>query len=241
MKKSAVISLLVVAVLALAAVNGYVYLSADRSSPSIQVNDDITTYYASAGKDSLLQGVTASDDVDGDVSDTLRVASVLPSSDETSVTVTYTAKDSSNNIAQKTISLAYDATGVAEETSAAETVVGEDAEAAEPQAAEAADPEALEAIAVQSDEAVIESLSAEAPVFRLTTHYVTLSAGSEWHYYDYIESMTDDRDTTNRLASSIVLEGDVDTNTPGVYTVVYHVTDSSGNESNRAALTVTVE
>ncbi len=242
MKKGGVIALLTIVAAGLIGVNGYVYLSADRTGPEIQLSSEVTTYDVAVGKDSLLVGVTAVDDKDGDVSDTLRVASVLPNSDNSRVTVTYTAKDSSNNVTKKSTSLAFGSSGVAvDQTAEGETTdgTGEDAAGTESQAS--TDPADLERAATESDEAAISALAPTAPVFRLTTHYATVAVGDTWHYYDYIASMTDDQDSSNKLAGSIIVDGSVDTSKAGTYEVVYHVTDSNGNESNRAKLTVTVE
>lgn len=53
--------------------------------------------------------------------------------------------------------------------------------------------------------------------------------------------MTDDADSQESLFNQIEIDGDVDTAVPGDYMLTYHVTDSDGNRSNAAVLTVHVQ
>ena len=53
--------------------------------------------------------------------------------------------------------------------------------------------------------------------------------------------MIDDVDSQETLFNEIEIDGDVDTAVPGDYTLTYHVTDSDGNRSNAAVLTVHVQ
>ena len=57
----------------------------------------------------------------------------------------------------------------------------------------------------------------------------------------YVSDIQDDVDATNTLYRQIQIEGNVDTGVPGTYELTYYVVDSSGNESNRAVLTIVVQ
>ena len=79
---------------------GVVYLrtESDHKGPEIVCSDQAAKEYDPSMSDAdLTQGITASDDVDGDVTDTLTVESVYEV-DDSHVVVTYVAKDKSNNI-----------------------------------------------------------------------------------------------------------------------------------------------
>ena len=87
----------------------------------------------------------------------------------------------------------------------------------------------------------IDALPAETPKLYLNTYEVTVEAGSELDKISYIKEITDDADSQETLFGEIQIDGDVDTATAGDYTLTYHVTDSDGNRSNVAVLTVHVQ
>ena len=81
---------------------GVVYMREqfDRKAPEIVCTDEAVKEYKPEMSDAeLLKGVKATDDKDGDVSDSLTVESVYEV-DDSNVVVTYVAKDASNNIAK---------------------------------------------------------------------------------------------------------------------------------------------
>ncbi len=65
----------------------------DYTPPVISFPHNEITFTEGEDKDILLKGVTAIDETDGDVSDTLVVESVIPMRDELRATVIYYAKD----------------------------------------------------------------------------------------------------------------------------------------------------
>jgi hypothetical protein len=76
-------------------------LTKDRKAPTITIPDKKITYTQGESTDKLLEGVKAWDDVDKDLTDELRVDSVIPDEDETTAVVTYAVYDSSNNVTKK--------------------------------------------------------------------------------------------------------------------------------------------
>lgn len=82
----------------LAAVVFYMRLQTDRKGPEIVVDQSAAAVYKADMTDAeLLEGVTATDKKDGDVSSSLTVESVYDLN-ATEVVITYAAKDSENNI-----------------------------------------------------------------------------------------------------------------------------------------------
>lgn len=79
----------------------------DKVPPVISFSDELVLYREGEDTDQLLQGVTAEDEVDGNVTDTVVVESVLPMKSQTAATVIYYAKDRSNNIVQASRRVEY--------------------------------------------------------------------------------------------------------------------------------------
>lgn len=120
MKKKGVTILLGIIALALVTLNGFVYLNADHTGPVIHLPSSNSEYARNVDAKTLLNGVSATDNRDGDVSSTLRVASIVPNSDDTKASVVYTAKDKSNNVTKLTRTITYSAeTGAAADGNAA--------------------------------------------------------------------------------------------------------------------------
>ena len=100
--KKFLIVLLVIICLGLGA--GVVYMkgSEDNEGPKITFSEDKDTKYTSdMTKEDLLKDVTAQDNRDGDVTDSLTVETIYPKNDGKQVTVIFVAKDSSNNVTKK--------------------------------------------------------------------------------------------------------------------------------------------
>lgn len=94
---------LVVLMLSVIVLIGYrVYdgMRTDTAAPKITVATDVLELPTNAGKDAMLQGVTAADDRDGDVTASLVVEGISSINDAHEVTVTYAAFDSSGNVAK---------------------------------------------------------------------------------------------------------------------------------------------
>ena len=83
----------------LIAVCAFFYLQMDRTAPVITLPDTEQTYTTGTNTDHLLEGVTAYDSHDGDVTDSLLIEKVTET-EKGEVIVTYAAVDSSNNVAE---------------------------------------------------------------------------------------------------------------------------------------------
>lgn len=91
-------AIMMIVVLSLAVLSGFVYMHRDKTGPEIIFGQD-TARYDGINDLLFLTDVTATDPEEGDVTDSLRIKSVLETEDE--YIVTYLAKDSSNNISER--------------------------------------------------------------------------------------------------------------------------------------------
>lgn len=80
----------------------------DQEGPEIIMDQDKITVPCTAGQEELLKGVTAKDNKDGDVSDTLLVESMGQFIDRGRRNITIAAFDSSNNVTKVTRSVTYE-------------------------------------------------------------------------------------------------------------------------------------
>lgn len=235
--------MLLLACAALLAGNVVIYIGKDRNGPEITVPQEELTYVAGSDTSALLNGVTAVDDRDGDVTSTVTVESIIPNEDQTGASVIYVAKDSKNNVtkAARLISYAADAgQAAAQEAEAAAQQAAQEAAAADQTAASGEDAQTADDRAAQN-EAAIAALPAESPRFYLTQYSVEVERGAELNRLGYVQDITDDKDSRDELYQGIQISGEVDTNTPGEYMLEYYVVDSDGNTSNTAQLKVTVK
>ena len=246
--KKGLVAMLFLACAALLAGNVVVYIGEDRNGPEISVPQEEITYVAGTDTSALLNGVTAQDDRDGDVTDTVTIESIIPNADQTGASVVYVAKDSKNNVTKETRTIVYstDANQAAAQA-AAEQAAADQAAQDQAAAEQAAQGDAAGESAQTTDdgaaqnEAAIAALSAESPRFYLTQYSVELERGAELNELSYVQDISDDEDSRDELYQGIRISGEVDTNTPGEYTLEYHVVDSDGNNSNVAQLRVTVK
>lgn len=96
------ITVTVVFVLSLAAFliyNTVTRLTADHTPPVIQCEEDTIAVSVSDGEEALMQGVTAADDRDGDLTDSVRISSMSNFTEPGKRTVEYVVFDSSNQAA----------------------------------------------------------------------------------------------------------------------------------------------
>ena len=241
--KKGLVAMLFLACAALLAGNVVVYIGEDRNGPEISVPQEEITYVAGTDTSALLNGVTAQDNRDGDVTDTVTIESIIPNADQTGASVVYVAKDSKNNVTKETRTILYSTDANQAAAQAAAEQVAADQAAAEQAAQGDAAGESAQTTddGAAQNEAAIAALSAESPRIDLTQYSVELERGAELNELSYVQDISDDEDSRDELYQGIQISGEVDTNTPGEYTLEYHVVDSDGNNSNAAQLRVTVK
>ena len=234
MKRKLLFFALGILCMAFSATAVFLVVDRDKTGPVIAVPEDGSlTYVAGEDKKILLEGVTASDSEDGDVSDTLVIESIRPNGDR--AVVTYTAVDHSHNASKASCVVNYQT-----ETEEEETIAGEKRLADSEDEAEELQ-ENSETKAQKDVEEAIADLPKESPRFRLSQHEVMLAVGEVFDYSQYISDITDDKDSREQLYGRIRLQGKVDTSKAGIYEISYFVVDSDKNQSNVEVLTVKVE
>ncbi len=247
-----IVNLMGVICIALIAVFVYITGSEDRKEPTITFPSTEVTYSEGMDKDVLLEGVTATDDKDGDVTDSVQVTAVLPLENGTQACIVYIAKDQANNVAKKERTVNYEGgqsqSPLPQEDTGANVPEGSDMPAGTegvPASALLTDlsgtPTAEDAAAAQAAaQQDHEALPAGSPLIVLKALQVNIAVGGSFSQLEYVSSITDDKDDQDRLFRNIIIDGAYDVNTPGAYQLVYYVTDSDGNRSNQAGLTLNV-
>ena len=102
-----VIALFILVLLAFCGLRIYRRVTVDTTPPVITCSSDSIDVSVTAGEDALLQGVMASDDRDGDLTDQILIKGVTPALADSSAQVTYIVFDSANNMATVTRTVRY--------------------------------------------------------------------------------------------------------------------------------------
>ena len=97
MKNKAIIILSVICLI-LIGITGYLFVSGDKNAPKITSNNDNFIYSDNTEMSAILNNVSAYDEEDGDVSDSIIIESINVSDDK--AVVVYVAKDSANHVAK---------------------------------------------------------------------------------------------------------------------------------------------
>lgn len=189
----------------------------------------------------LLEDVTARDDVDGDVTDSLMVQNVIYSSDAKGVVI-YVAIDQSNNVTIEKRKFIRQVP--APEEQPADAQVSPEQPAEESQEAVPAMEQQPEGEIVPGSEEFYAALKQQQleqglPFLRLNTHEVTIDAGTAFIIQNYIAEIENcGEDPYQRIR----LDGDrVNTRQAGTYQMKLYVTDTNDQKSNEEQLTVVVQ
>lgn len=248
MKKS-IIAIMVLLCLGLGGFLGFMLVSEDKKAPEIQFQDNEIVYTAGDSYDGLLGGVTAMDNIDGDVTESLVVESVYPNEDGTTATVVYVARDTSNNIGKATKKIFYQTTenqdfdSEEEADESKQETVTEQEKTAVPTPAATQEPSVTPEVEDEVDDSEEEdAFSSENPKITLTTDRVVIRKGETINRIAYVESVTDDKDSRETLYRRIEIQGDTfNKDEEGTYEQIYYVIDTDGNRSNEAKLTIVVQ
>lgn len=248
MKQRLITIVLLLGCVAVGAVGVLAYKKQDRTAPVITVSDKKISYTAGDPYDQLLEGVTATDNKDGDLTDEVFVDRVVPTSKKKAV-VYYGVMDKSNNVgtARKTVTyhgennMGSDAEDIAPADNA-------DAENAT-QPDQSADQEQKDADKQQADQqadqpdATTDDLKAngEKPAMSLTATSETIARGSNFNATSMVKDVVDDKDDRDTLFRQLHVDGTYDTTKSGTYELTYYVQDSDGNTSDPITFTLTVQ
>lgn len=73
-------------------------MNQDTVAPYLSISEGAVEYTEGEDEQVLFQGISATDDVDGDVTGSIRIRNIYYSDESEYAIITYVAKDSSNNI-----------------------------------------------------------------------------------------------------------------------------------------------
>lgn len=223
---------------ALIAVSVCVLAADDRQAPKIKLSGEEITYVEGQGYSSLLSGVTAYDNKDGDVTASVMVESVVPLKSGEEAVVCYVAKDKSNNIARVDRIVKYVGNGedfVSSDKNKNEVESGSSGGDLSPAEQESRTVESSESQPQETSSANEESTaySGVNPVLFLKSKETTIKAGSTFNIVSYVDNITDDVDDRTTLFKRIIADGSYDVNIPGDYTLNVYCTDTDRNASDR--------
>ncbi len=212
MKKFIILAGIVTAMLFCALI--YIVVGEDKTAPVIMQDNKNLVYKDGEDDNSLLNGIRAEDDTDGDVTSTIIIGDIVTMPDKEAAKITYLAKDNSNNVGELEVVVPFEP-GMANNSTTEVT-----------SPAEAADGPAKEE---------------QQPVISLTAKEAELKTGEEFHPEKYIKDIKDDKDSIQTLLQNITVTGDYDTGKSGTYVLLITTRDSEGNKSEGVTLILNVK
>ena len=223
MNQRVVTGLLTAGCIALAGAGYMTYKNQDRTAPEIKVDQSEKIAYTE-GEDygKLLEGVTAQDDKDGDLTSEVFVEKVVPVSKKKAV-VYYGVTDKAKNVGTASREVTYQA---AEDSDAAEETAP-DAAAADEQSAD------QQSAALQPN--------GTRPAMKLAEDAKTIARGTSFNALNEVTDAVDDKDDRDTLFRGLHIDGNYNVNQAGTYTLQYYVQDSDGNTSDPITFTLTVQ
>lgn len=262
MNQRVVTGLLTAGCIALAGAGYMTYKNQDRTAPEIKVDQSEKIAYTE-GEDygKLLEGVTAQDDKDGDLTSEVFVEKVVPVSKKKAV-VYYGVTDKAKNVGTASREVTYQAaedSDAAEETAqntASEEVsedttqktkkktkkaktkkTAEDSDAAEETAQDAA---AADQQSTDQQSGALQP-NGTRPAMKLAGEAKTIARGTSFNALNEVTDAVDDKDDRDTLFRGLHIDGNYNVNQAGTYTLQYYVQDSDGNTSDPITFTLTVQ
>lgn len=266
MKKIVIVSMELVALAAVVLI-GVLSLTQDKKEPRIQIDQNKIAYAKDCGDDVLLAGVTAVDDEDGDVTDTLMVTKRARLSGGDMEAVQYAASDDSGNVAtadviymlrddgqysivmydqyhvdMDSLEISIDGTNVNGKVSGeiqTEPFTTDAEDGTDGGQEPASDkPDVEEPTTSEPEEPTSYVSVGGKPAIVLNQTEITVNAGSEINWMQYVEEIYDDKDERSELFKRVSLTENIDTNIPGDYIQGLVCTDLEQNISEPAKITV---
>lgn len=201
----------------------------DRTAPVISIEGKNNLSYAEGDDmDVLLKDVTAEDEKDGDVTESIRVSDIYETRNGRAMVI-YVAKDTSNNMAKLKREIYY----VQKENSAEVELEQTEAEQTDDEQANMAQVET---------EQVNSSMETAQPTgarVNMLQKEVTLKVGENFNILRYIQNAVDANG--NDISRSMHVEGNYDTNVAGVYELKIYAVDSEQTRTNEETFRLTVE
>lgn len=228
MNQRMVTGLLTAGCIALAGAGYMTYKNQDRTAPEIKVDQSKKIAYTE-GEDygKLLEGVTAQDEKDGDLTNEVFVEKVVPVSKKKAV-VYYGVTDKAKNVGTARREVTYQ---TAEDSDAAEETA---------QDAAAADEQSIDEQSIDQQSAALQP-NGTRPAMKLAEETKTIARGTSFNALNEVTDAVDDKDDRDTLFRGLHIDGNYDVNQAGTYTLQYYVQDSDGNTSDPITFTLTVQ
>lgn len=228
MNQRMVTGLLTAGCIALAGAGYMTYKNQDRTAPEIKVDQSKKIAYTE-GEDygKLLEGVTAQDEKDGDLTNEVFVEKVVPVSKKKAV-VYYGVTDKAKNVGTARREVTYQ---TAEDSDAAEETA---------QAAAAADEQSIDEQSIDQQSAALQP-NGTRPAMKLAEETKTIARGTSFNALNEVTDAVDDKDDRDTLFRGLHIDGNYNVNQAGTYTLQYYVQDSDGNTSDPITFTLTVQ
>lgn len=259
MNQRVVTGLLTAGCIALAGAGYMTYKNQDRTAPEIKVDQSKKIAYTE-GEDyeKLLEGVTAQDDKDGDLTSEVFVEKVVPVSKKKAV-VYYGVTDKAKNVGTASREVTYQAAeDTAQDTASEDTTQKTDEKSAKKtkkkskKAKTKKTAEEKKAEETTQDAAAAEQQSADQqsaalqpngtrPAMKLAEEAKTIARGTSFNALNEVTDAVDDKDDRDTLFRGLHIDGNYNVNQAGTYTLQYYVQDSDGNTSDPITFTLTVQ
>lgn len=260
-------ALFILILLAFCGLQVYRRTAVDTTPPVITCASDSIDVSVTAGDDALLQGVMASDDRDGDLTDQILIKGVSPLSTGSSARVTYIVFDSANNMATVSRTVRYtdyeaprfalsqplvypagQTVTLLDRLTASDVLDGDISRSIRitSQNIISSQP-GVYSVTAQVDSRLGEPVvlplkvviaAGDQQLIRLSDYLVYLPQGADFSAAGYIDAVTAP-DGTALSAGQVDIESPVDTSAPGTYHVGYSIT--AQGQSYTVYLTVVVQ
>lgn len=268
MKQSKVLGIiLAIANVILIVICAVLFFRTDRTEPKIGFQAEEIVYREGMDDTKLLEGITAYDSNDGDVTDRIVIEKLIEDREDNTVVVFYAVSDRAGNVAKA--SRVFNAVfadqlleaGIAAELNQ-EDISSNEKEITEPVAAPAEEPtptplsaptqspspeptrnpvpEPSNAPEPEPTPSPKPTADPAAPVLSLKVSEVTVSAGQGPAWVDLIGTLKDDKDDYTTLFKNLSVSK-YDKDKPGTYEVTVSTEDSDGNQSAAIPLTIVVK
>ena len=252
MNQRVVTGLLTAGCIALAGAGYMTYKNQDRTAPEIKVDQSKKIAYTE-GEDygKLLEGVTAQDDKDGDLTSEVFVEKVVPVSKKKAV-VYYGVTDKAKNVGTASREVTYQAAEgsdaveeTAQDTDSEE--VSEDTTQKTKKKSKKAKTKKTAQDATAADQQSADQQSGALqpngtrPAMKLAEEAKTIARGTSFNALNEVTDAVDDKDDRDTLFRGLHIDGNYNVNQAGTYTLQYYVQDSDGNTSDPITFTLTVQ
>ena len=243
MNQRVVTGLLAAGCIALAGAGYMTYKNQDRTAPKIKVDQSEKIAYTE-GEDygKLLEGVTAQDDKDGDLTSEVFVEKVVPVSKKKAV-VYYGVTDKAKNVGTASRGVTYQAaenSDVAEDTAqdtASEEVSEDTTQKTKKKSKKAKTKKTAEE--KKAEDTVQDATAADQQSADQQSE--AIARGTSFNALNEVTDAVDDKDDRDTLFRGLHIDGNYNVNQAGTYTLQYYVQDSDGNTSDPITFTLTVQ